>query len=59
VLAAAADGRLDPARLASYRKLRRELAHQARRSDARLRQAEQRRWKQIHRALRAHPKPRD
>lgn len=58
VTAAVRDGRLDPERVARYRTLERELAHQARKTDARLRQAEQRRWKRIHRDLRAHPKPR-
>lgn len=59
VTAAAAEGRLDPDRLASYRKLERELAHLARKQDARLRKAEQGRWKQINRDLRATSKNRD
>ncbi|MGH8897228.1 MAG: ribosome small subunit-dependent GTPase A [Egibacteraceae bacterium] len=59
VTAAAAAGVLAPERLESHRKLQRELAHLARKQDARLRQAEQRRWKQMHRAQRAHYRERD
>lgn len=38
---------VDPARLASYHKLQRELLAVARKSDARLRQDERRKWRQI------------
>ena len=41
-------------RLASYRKLERELAHAERREDPRLRAAEARRWRQVHKAVDRH-----
>ena len=41
------EGALDAARLASYRKLQRELRAVAAKSDARLRADERRKWKQI------------
>jgi ribosome biogenesis GTPase len=44
---------IDPARLQSYRKLQRELLAVARKSDARLRRDERRKWKQIAIASRA------
>jgi ribosome biogenesis GTPase len=47
IKAALADGSLDVDRLASYRKLQRELRAMAAKSDARLRQDERRKWKQI------------
>lgn len=47
VMAAIADGSLEPARLESYRKLQRELLAVARKSDARLREDERRRWRRI------------
>lgn len=57
VLAAVEEGELPERRLASWRKLAREAAYQARRSDARLAAQERARWKQVtrdyHRALRA------
>jgi len=53
IKAALADGSLDPGRLASYRKLQRELRSIAARSDARLRADERRKWKQITVANRA------
>lgn len=53
---AVAEGSLTPERLASYTKLQREAAYQARRIDAQARLAEQARWKSIHKAQRAHPK---
>jgi ribosome biogenesis GTPase / thiamine phosphate phosphatase len=59
VTAAVAAGALTPERFDSHRKLQRELAHHARKQDVRLRQAEQRRWKQTERALRAHYRERD
>ncbi len=43
--AALADGRLDPGRLAGYRKLRRETTRSERERDPRARQAERRRWR--------------
>jgi ribosome biogenesis GTPase len=58
VRAAVEDGRLDPARLASWRKLQRELAHERRREDPLARQAERRRWTAIHRSVRAQAKAR-
>jgi ribosome biogenesis GTPase len=56
VEAALADGRLDPARLASHRKLEREAAHVARTSDPRARAAERRRWKAISGSVAVHMK---
>ena len=47
VLAAVGDGSLDERRLASWRKLQREAQWIARRTDARLRAEEARRWKAI------------
>jgi len=47
IKAALADGTLDAGRLASYRKLERELRSIAARSDARLARDERRKWKQI------------
>jgi ribosome biogenesis GTPase len=58
VLAALADGRLAAERLASYRKLAAEQRRFALRHDQRLRQAERRRWRQIHRLARRH-RPRE
>jgi ribosome biogenesis GTPase / thiamine phosphate phosphatase len=54
---AAHAGDLDPARLASYRKLERELAYERRRTDPLARQAEARRWKAIHKQLRGTSRP--
>ena len=48
------DGRLSADRLASHRKLERELAHAERKGDARARAAEVKRWKSIHKALSRH-----
>ena len=53
VKAALTDGSLDPGRLASYRKLQRELRSIAARSDARLRASERRKWRDIAIANRA------
>jgi ribosome biogenesis GTPase len=50
---ALADGTLPAARYESWHKLQRELAHAARKTDWVLRQEQQRRWKQIHKAQRA------
>ncbi|MGH8903987.1 MAG: ribosome small subunit-dependent GTPase A [Egibacteraceae bacterium] len=54
VTAAIAAGVLTGERLDSHNKLQRELAHRARKQDVRLRQADQRRWKQVQRSMRAH-----
>jgi ribosome biogenesis GTPase len=51
VRAALADGRLTRDRLDSHRKLERELAHEARRSDPRAAAENRRRWKSIHKAV--------
>ena len=40
-------GTLDPARFRSYVKLQREILHEAKKTDRRLRMAEQRRWRRI------------
>lgn len=56
VLAAVEDGTLDERRLASWRKLGREAAYQARRADARLRAAERAVWKRRQKELRLHYK---
>jgi ribosome biogenesis GTPase len=47
IKAAIDGGELDPARLESYRKLQRELRAVAARSDARIRNEDRRKWKQI------------
>jgi ribosome biogenesis GTPase len=47
IAAALADGRLEPDRHASWRKLQREAAHHERRVDALARHEERRKWKQI------------
>lgn len=54
VAASLAAGTLDPDRLGSWRKLQREAAHHERRVDALSRNAERRRWKTIHKAVRGH-----
>jgi ribosome biogenesis GTPase / thiamine phosphate phosphatase len=56
VLAAAADGSLEIARLESWRKLQRELRWLATRQDARLRAEEEAKWKAIHKSMKHHPK---
>jgi ribosome biogenesis GTPase len=56
VLSAIDDGELDERRLESWRKLGREAAFQARRSDARLRAQEIAVWKQRHLSMRRHNK---
>ena len=53
VLSSVVAGDLGQDRVDSWRKLQRELAFQARRTDARLRAEEGRRWKQISKAQRA------
>ena len=57
VLAAAAAGTVDDGRLQSFRKLRRERAHQETRVDERARAEEKRRSKIVHKAAKRH-KPR-
>jgi ribosome biogenesis GTPase len=49
-------GTLTPERLASYTKLQREAAYQARRTDQRARAEAQAKWKAIHKAMRNNPK---
>ena len=56
VLEAVASGALDEERLRSWRKLQRELARLAARSNARARAAEEAKWRAIHRSMRHHPK---
>ncbi|MGD9955931.1 MAG: ribosome small subunit-dependent GTPase A [Candidatus Nanopelagicales bacterium] len=53
VLAAVESGELDEARLESWRKLQRELAHLARKQDARLAAEERKRWAKLTREGRA------
>jgi ribosome biogenesis GTPase len=53
VLAALADGTLEPRRWESYRKLQRELRHIAAKTDVRLRNEDRDRWKKIHKEMRA------
>jgi ribosome biogenesis GTPase len=54
VQAAVDDGRLAPERLASHRKLERELAYAERRDDPRGQAEERRRWRAIHKAVDRH-----
>jgi ribosome biogenesis GTPase len=54
VAAALDDGRLSHDRLASHRKLERELAHAERKGDARAEAEERKRWKSIHKAVSRH-----
>ncbi|MFD2370702.1 ribosome small subunit-dependent GTPase A [Brevibacillus sp. GCM10020057] len=49
---AIADGTLEKARFDSYLKLQRELAHLARKEDARLQAAEKEKWKKVHMQMR-------
>jgi len=56
VRAALADGSLPPDRLASYVKLGREMAFQARKADRAEASREKERWKKIHREARGHVK---
>lgn len=57
VKAAIADGSLDPDRLASYRKLQRELRAVAAKSDARIRLEDRKKWRQIALAARSRTRP--
>ena len=52
IQAALGDGRLDAARLESWRKLQRELAFLERKRDAGLQSAERDRWKKLHKEVR-------
>ncbi len=54
VRAAIEDGSLDPGRLAAWRKLDREAAHDARRSDPLAAAESRRKWKAIHKAVGRH-----
>ena len=54
VMAAIGDGRLSDDRLASHRKLERELAHVARTTDPRARAEERRRWRLIQKSVNLH-----
>ena len=56
VRAAILEGRLEPARLANYRKLQRELRSIEVRADFRLQIEERRRWRVINRAVKEHMK---
>jgi ribosome biogenesis GTPase len=58
VQGAVADGELPQRRLASWRKLQREIAYQQRRGDARLEAAERAKWKAIVKQHRSAPAPR-
>jgi ribosome biogenesis GTPase / thiamine phosphate phosphatase len=57
VTGAVADGRLPERRLASWRKLQREVAYQRRRGDARAARDEKARWKSISKTMRGHSRP--
>lgn len=52
------DGALDPGRWKNFQKLRRELAHQARKEDRVAREAHRRHWIAIHKAARSYTKAR-
>jgi ribosome biogenesis GTPase len=56
VLAAVEDGRLDPDRLASYRKLEAEAAYERRRTDPQARAEHIAEWKTAMRTVKYHPK---
>ena len=58
VIAAADEGALDPARLASYRKLQRELAAETRRTDPLARKAQLSEWKSVMKSVRVNDKRR-
>ncbi|WP_182906616.1 ribosome small subunit-dependent GTPase A [Microbispora sp. H13382] len=57
VLAAVESGELPERRLESWNRLRREAAWMARRTDARLRAEETRKWKVIHKQMRGRSRP--
>lgn len=50
------EGTLDPGRVEGYRKLRDELRYLERKHDPRAEAEERRRWRTIHKSLKAHPK---
>jgi hypothetical protein len=52
-------GQLDPARLASFHKLRRELEHQETRQDAQAQRRRKERDRRIHRAMNRDKRRRD
>jgi ribosome biogenesis GTPase len=56
VLAAVDQGTLDPGRLASFRKLQAEAAHEARKADPRARAAHLSEWKTAIKTMKHHPK---
>jgi len=47
---------LDPARLANFQKMQRELAHLDRKTDPRLAKETKSKWKAIEKSVRSHPK---
>jgi len=57
VTGAVEDGRLPARRLASWRKLQREVAYQRQRGDARAAREEKARWKSISKSMRGHSRP--
>lgn len=59
VLAAEKEGRLDPERLASFRKLEAEAAYQKRKTDPQAQAEHVREWKTAFRTLKHHPKHKD
>jgi ribosome biogenesis GTPase len=59
VRAAIADGRLDPARLASHQKFERELADVARQGDARARAEDRRTWQSVRKAAKEQAERKD
>ncbi len=58
VLAAVEEGDLDASRFAHYQELEKEQAAQRARTDVQARSNTKRRWKEIHKAMRKHPKRR-
>lgn len=58
VIGAVEDGALDPARLESYRKLQREMAAEARRTDPLVRKAELSEWKSVMKSVKVNDKRR-
>ncbi|MBZ0111678.1 MAG: ribosome small subunit-dependent GTPase, partial [Thermoanaerobaculia bacterium] len=58
VLAAVESGELDASRFENHRRLGKEMASQRARSDAQTKQNTKKRWKEIHKAMRKHPKRR-
>jgi ribosome biogenesis GTPase len=57
ITAAVEDGHLDEARVASWRKLQRELAYLARKQDVRAQQEERRRWARIGKEAKSRTRP--